>query len=139
MPSRLAIPQKFTTGDTTALKRELERLAQEIDTYLRQLVQLVQPIPTVSKINGAPLAFGTILPVVVPDGATLSVQLPPPDPAQIGRKCGLLRIETTGEVLVYSVGCLVGGAVRYRLANDIHLVEFTYVGDYFPSRFGAGS
>ncbi len=77
--------------------------------------------------------------VDVPDGSTLVMQLPQPNPAMIGKRCGVRRSSVTGEVLIYAVGCLVAGAERYRLANDIHFVEFLFDGNYFPSRAGGGS
>ncbi len=61
------------------------------------------------------------------------------NPAMIGKRCGVRRSSITGEVLIYAVGCLVAGAERYRLANDIHFVEFLFDGNYFPSRAGGGS
>ena len=138
MASPLNIPKTFTTADVVALKGELERMSQELDRYLRSLVDTTVAVPVATKPNQAFLAFGQVVRVDVTDGSTLSMQLPRPDPAQIGKKCAVRRSSTTGEVLVYAVGCLVGGAERYRLANDIHFVEFLFDGDYFPSRSGGG-
>lgn len=145
MPSPLNIPKKYSTDDAARLKDELERLAQEVDTYLRQLVNTSVQVPLLSQVNPSQLSFGQIARANVPDGYTLSVQLPPPHPANIGKRCGIRRASTTGEILVYPSGflapgrpCLVAGAERYRMANDIHFVEFLFDGDYYPSRAGGG-
>lgn len=137
MPSPLNIPQRFSAEEP--LKGELERQAQEIDKYLRGLADTTAPVPTLGGINQPLMAFGRLTRVNVLDGETLALQLPLPDPANFGKRCGLLRTSTTGQILVYAVGCLVAGAERYRMANDIHVVEFTLAGDYYPSRAGAGS
>lgn len=138
MASPLAIPQRFTTDDATKLKEELERMSQELDRYLRSLVDTTVAVPALTRQNQQFLAFGQVVRVDVADGATLNLQLPRPDPKNIGKKCGIRRASTTGEVLIYAVDCLVSGAERYRLANDIHFVEFLFDGDYFPSRAGGG-
>ncbi len=136
MPSPLNIPKTFTTDDALRLKSELERLSQEIDLYLRGLTATNIPL---SQLNSPMLAFDQVARVNVTDGSALVLKLPRPDPKNIGRKCGIRRSSTTGEVLIYAVGCLVGGAERYRMANDVHFVEFLFDGDYFPSRAGGGS
>jgi hypothetical protein len=138
MPSPLNIPKTFTTDDAIRLKTELERQSQEIDRYLRDTSDASQPVPLLSLVNPAYLTFGQVARVDVPDGFTLKMQLPRPDPAFIGKRCGVRRSSMTGEVLIYAVGCLVGGYERYRMANDIHFVEFMLDGDFYPSRYGAG-
>lgn len=138
MPSPLNIPQKYTTDDALRLKQELERMAREVDKYLRGLQFSTVQVPQLSQINPSSLAFGQMARVNVPDGYVLSMQLPRADPANIGRRCGVLRGAVTGEVLIYAPDCLVGGAPRYRMANDLHFVEFLFEGDYYPSRAGAG-
>ena len=138
MPSPLNIPKNYTTDDAARLKLELERMAQEVDAYLRGLTQTTLPVPRLSLINPPTLMFGGIARVNVPDGYVLNMQLPPPRPENIGKRCGVRRGSTTGEVLIYAPNCLVGGAARYRMANDIHFVEFLFDGDYFPSRSGGG-
>lgn len=137
MPSPLNIPKTFST-EPAALKRELERQSQELDRYLREQANSTVYVPALSLVNPGFLAFGQMARVDVPDGLTLVMQLPQPNPAMIGKRCGVRRSSITGEVLIYAVGCLVSGQERYRLANDIHFVEFLFDGNYFPSRAGGG-
>jgi hypothetical protein len=139
MPSPVNLPKTFATDDPKKLKTELERLSQELDKYVRGLSDTVQFVPAVVGPNPTSLAFGQIAQVNVTDGSTLVMKLPRPDPTKVGKRCGVRRASTTGEVLIYAVGCLVGGAERYRMANDIHYVEFLYDGDYYPSKPGGGS
>lgn len=138
MPSPLNIPKVYTTDDAVRLKTELERLAQAVDVYLRAIAQNTVPIPQLSLVNRPFLAFGEITRVDVPDGATLVMQLPRFDPANTGKRCGVRRSSSTGEVLIYAVDCLVAEHERYRMASDIHFVEFLFDGDYYPSRAGGG-
>ncbi len=137
MPSPLNIPKTYPT-DPAELKRTLERMAQEIDAYLRGLANTTLPVPALSVLNPASLAFGQVARVSVPDGTTLVMKLPQPDPANIGKRCGVRRSSQTGQVLIYAVGCLVAGQERFRLINEIGVTEFLFDGDYFPSRAGGG-
>lgn len=139
MPSSLDLPRKFTTEDPVALKRELERMTQSLDRYLRDLQIVNQTVPLVTKLNPDALTFGQISPVVARDGQTVVVQLPRPSPENLGRRCALARATKDGEILVVAVDCLVAGSAVYRVANDIQLVEFVFLGGYFPTRFGAGA
>jgi hypothetical protein len=41
--------------------------------------------------NPSFLAFGQVARVGMPDGYRLVMHLPPPDPANIGKRCGRLR------------------------------------------------
>lgn len=138
MPSPLNIPKTYSTADAVRLKSELERMAQEVDKYLRSLRDTTVPVPGLSVINPPLLSFGNVARVNVPDGFVMNMQLPPPNVANLGKRCGLLRGSTTGEVLVYAVNCLVGGNSIYRMASDIHFVEFLFDGDYYPTRAGGG-
>lgn len=137
MPSPLALPKTFPT-DPVALKATLERLSQELDAYLRQIAQTTEQTPALSLINPGSLIFGGVARVSVADGVTGAIQLPRPDAKMVGKKCTIQRLSTTGEILVYAVGCLVAGQQRYRMANDIHFVEFLFDGDFYPSRAGGG-
>ena len=137
MPSPLQIPKTFTADG--ALKSELERTTHEIDRYLRDAAATAQQVQMGARTNSGPIAFGFVTRVSLNDGDSLSLQLPRPDPANIGKRCGVRRDSAAGEVLIYAVDCLVAGAERYRMANDIHFVEFLFDGDYFPSRAGAGT
>lgn len=139
MPSPLVLPQTFTTDDLVRLKSELERLTKEIDRYTRELAGDFLPVPALSLLNPSSLAFGQIARVNIPDGATHVMKLPRPNPANIGKRCGVRRGSTTGEILIYAVDCLVGGFERYRMANDVHFVEFLFDGDFYPSRAGGGA
>lgn len=138
MPSPINIPKKYSTDDAARLKDELERMAQEIDAYLRQLVNTTVQVPKLSQLNPPFLVFGGVVRANVPDGYTLNLQLPRSHPSNVGKRCGILRGSTTGEIMIHPVDCLVAGEVRYRMANDIHFVEFLFDGDYYPSRAGGG-
>lgn len=138
MPSPLNIPKTYTTADALRLKDELERMAQEVDAYLRQLVNTTVQVPQLSAVNPTSMAFGQVVRANVPDGYVLSLQLPRSHPSNVGKRCGILRGSTTGEILIYPVDCLVAGQTRYRMASDIHFVEFMFDGDYYPSRAGGG-
>ncbi len=83
MPSPLNIPKTFST-EPDALKRELERQAQELDRYLREQANSAVYVPQLSQPNPGFLAFGQMARVDVPDGSTLVMQLPQPNPAMIG-------------------------------------------------------
>lgn len=138
MPSPLQIPKTFST-DPEAQRRQLEQTTQEIDRYLRDAALASGQMPVLKAQNPTALVFGQIARVDVADGETLVLKLPRPNFIHIGRRCTIRRGSTTGEVLIYAVDCLVGGAERYRMANDIHFVEFLFDGDYYPSRAGGGS
>lgn len=138
MPSPLNIPKTYTPADAALLKLQLERMAQEVDAYLRGLVDTTISVPHLSRLNPPALYFGEIVRVDVQDGYTLSMQLPRPDIKNVGKRCGVRRSSTTGEVLIYAVDSYVAGASRYRMANDIHFVEFLFDGTWFPSRAGGG-
>lgn len=138
MPSPLQIPKTFS-ADPETQRRELERTTQEIDRYLRDSVLSAGQLGAIKQLNPVALSFGFIARVNVADGDTLILKLPRANALNIGKRCTVRRGSTTGEVLIYAVDCLVGGAERYRMANDIHFVEFLFDGDYYPSRAGGGS
>lgn len=138
MPSAIDIPQRFTTEDPARLKSELERMAQALDLFTRQGLELYAPRYTaLPSINPTALVVGRVARVNLIDGDLLRLQMPPPDRKNFGKKCAILRETTTGNVLIFGGPALVGGADRYQLANDIHFVEFLLDdGDWYPSRAG---
>jgi hypothetical protein len=140
MPAPLNLPKTFPTDDPARLKDTLERFAQELDKFIRQLPQAYAPILSGSTPNPSVLKFGEVARVSIQDGDSVSLQLPKPDKVNNGKRCAIRRATITGEILVIPVGgALVGGAASYRLANDVHFVEFLLDdGDFYPSRAGAG-
>lgn len=138
MPSAIDIPRSFSTEKPEQLRGELERLAQSLDVYTRQGLEMFAPRYTaIPAVNPTALVIGQIARVNLIDGDLLRVQMPPPDRKHFGKKCAVLRETTTGNVLLFGGRALVGGADRYQLANDIHFVEFLLDdGDWYPSRAG---
>jgi hypothetical protein len=142
MPSKRDIPQRFTTENPVALKSELERLAQALDIYTRQLDGLVKQTPTKDIDSSRSLAYGRA--VRVPGrltGTYLELTLPPPAREDIGKRCAVLRSGLDGTITVVGVGALVGGYSTYTMTNDAHFVEFFLGNDlnFYPSHAGGGA
>jgi hypothetical protein len=140
MPAQVFIPNRFPTESPAALRTELERFAQSMDSYTRGAPELFAPrLAAFPAVNSTKLVLGQIVRVSLADGESLRLQLPPPERKNFGKKCTLLRTATTGLVQVFGGSALVGGQSVYQMANDIHFVEFLLDdGNYYPSRAGAG-
>jgi hypothetical protein len=140
MPAQVFIPNRFATDKPEALRTELERFAQSMDSYTRGAPELFAPrLTAFPAVNPTMLVLGQVVRVSLADGESLRLQLPPPDRKNFGKKCTLLRKTTTGLVRIFGGSALVGGQSVYQMANDIHFVEFLLDdGDYYPSRAGAG-
>lgn len=128
MPSPINLPKVFNTDDPKRLRSDLERLVQETEKYLRGLDDKYAQIPTSAPINNPVLAVDRMSVVSVPDGLVLNMVLPQPNTKNIGKKCTVARLSTSGDVAVYASGCLISGRTRYRLAAEVHFVEFIYDG-----------
>ena len=93
----------------------------------------------IPQVNPSKLSFGMVARVNLVDGDTLNVQMPPPDRANFGKRCAVLRETTTGVVRLHGATATIGGASVYQMANDIHVVEFLLDdGDWYPTRPGSG-
>ena len=138
MPSPLFIPKLFRTDDPAALKEDLGRFAESLDAYVRNIPNVLAPIPVLTNQATGKLSFGQVVRAAPVGGQSLVFLLPPPDPVNIGKRCGIRRSGVTGEILVYASGCLVAGQTNFRLRNDVHLAEFLFDGDYYPTCSGAG-
>jgi hypothetical protein len=140
MPAQVDIPKRFTTADPEALRRELERLAQSLDVYTRGLADLFTPRYTaIPQLNPRSLVLGMVARANLIDGDTLSIQMPPPDRKNFGKRCAILRETTTGLIRLHGGPALIGVESQYQLANDIHFVEFLLDdGAWYPSRAGGG-
>lgn len=143
MPSAIDIPQRFTTDDPAQLKRELERMAQALDLFTRQLPALIGQMSIVDmNAESLKLSYGRAVRVQsVLDGSGVEFTLPTPRAADVGKRCALLRSSATGIVTVVGVGATVGGNDTYTLTSDAHFVDFLLGNDlnFYPSRPGSGT
>ena len=106
-------PRAFTTNDPTALARELAKLSDEFarlcDLQQRGNMPQLEWGDIVS--TSAALAVGVVTPVQ--PGATLTLSLPPLDPRNVGKLCGVDVRSTTGTVSVRpSAGGLLDGSTN---------------------------
>lgn len=140
MPAQVFIPSRFATDKPEALRMDLERFAQSMDTYTRGAPEQFAPrLTAFPAVNSTKLILGQVVRVSLADGESLRLQLPAPERKNFGKKCVLLRTTTAGLVRVFGGEALVGGVSVYQMANDIHFVEFLLDdGAYYPSRAGAG-
>lgn len=138
MPSVLDLPRRFSVDKPEQLRTELERLAQSLDVYTRQGLELFAPRYTaLPSLNPTALVIGRVARVNLVDGDYLRVQMPPPDRENFGKRCAVLRETLAGNVLIFGGPALIAGASRYQMTNDIHYVEFLLDnGNWYPSRAG---
>lgn len=138
MPSLIDIPRRFSTDKPEQLRMELERLAQSLDVYTRQGLEMFAPRYTaIPSVNPTALVIGSVGRINLIDGDALRVQMPPPERKHFGKRCAVLRETTTGTVTLFGGSALIAGADRYQMASDIHWVEFLLDdGDWYPSRAG---
>ena len=140
MPAQVAIPLRFDTADPAKLRSDLERFAQALDVWTRGAAETFSPrLLAVPQVNPSKLSFGMVARVNLVDGDTLNVQMPPPERANFGKRCAILRETTTGVVRLHGAKATIAGDTVYQMANDIHFVEFLLDdGHWYPTRAGAG-
>lgn len=112
------------------LKTELERGAQAIVNWARELPSATDIVPEVSEIAGRALAFGQIVRVAPADGETIHLILPRLDARQGGRAIRIMRMNTLGLVFLNAPGPRVhiDGVSRALLYNSVRVTTIWYDG-----------
>jgi hypothetical protein len=128
-------PRAFN-GDIEQVKRDLQQMPREMDRALEKLSRgvarrwLVSAIlVSVTGVTNKPVAFDTLTRVNSAPGGTVNLNLPAPDPDNIGRELGVIRMSTVGTLVwLPPTGTFVNGAASVTLAATVGYYTVTFDG-----------
>ena len=136
------IPLVFDPSKPEAHKRDLDRLASGFLAFVKNLPNLFEERyhvgNVISSSGNTSAAFGLLTRVAPLDDQTVNISLPQPKTSNAGRKLGILRLLTTGYVVLYATGTTINRRSRVVLHSSIKMTEVVFDGEEYFTTDGNG-